>query len=174
MDTDMLIAIQSRGDLGDIAAAVMNEVLLERGIESEQLKKGINSPSQAARHQLATLGDRLLARFIDIMIACAIAALAFLAARALGAPEMIALPAALVYMLFCDGISGGQSLGKKLLRIAVLQKNSGNPGRLWQSVGRNIPLIVLGIIDWVFILGESRRRLGDYLANTEVVKITDA
>jgi uncharacterized RDD family membrane protein YckC len=177
MDTDTLIAIQSRGDLGDIAAAVMDEVLRERGIsgiDREHLARRFNPASYAMPHMLASLGDRLLARFLDIMTACAIAALAFLLARWLDGPEMIALVAWLAYMLFSDGFSGGQSLGKKLVSIAVMQKGSGNPGKYWQSVGRNIPWLVLAMLDWIFIFGESRRRLGDYLANTEVVKVSKA
>ena len=36
---------------------------------------------------------------------------------------------------------------------------------------RNLLLVLLGIIDWVFIVGDTRRRLGDRAAYTIVVKI---
>jgi hypothetical protein len=36
---------------------------------------------------------------------------------------------------------------------------------------RNISLLILTWIDWIFIFGERRQRLGDKLANTVVVKV---
>jgi uncharacterized RDD family membrane protein YckC len=177
MDTDSLIALRSRGDLGEIAAAVMDEVLRERGIagSGNERRAGQFIPaSRALPHMPASVGDRLCARLLDIMTACGLAAVVLLLARWLDGPQMLALVAWLAYMLFCDGFHGGQSLGKKLVKIAVMQKDSGTPGKYWQSVGRNIPWLVLGFVDWIFIFGQSRRRLGDYLANTEVVKMSKA
>jgi len=32
-------------------------------------------------------------------------------------------------------------------------------------------LLALGFVDWVFIVGKQRRRLGDFLARTRVVRV---
>ena len=36
---------------------------------------------------------------------------------------------------------------------------------------RNFLLALLGIIDWIFIFGDTRQRLGDMAANTIVVRL---
>jgi uncharacterized RDD family membrane protein YckC len=75
------------------------------------------------------------------------------------------------YFLLADALPGGQSLGKRAMKIAVVDAFSGVPCRWYQSLGRNL-LGFLGIIDWAFIFGETKQRLGDLLANTIVIDKT--
>jgi uncharacterized RDD family membrane protein YckC/DNA-directed RNA polymerase subunit RPC12/RpoP len=73
--------------------------------------------------------------------------------------------------------SRGQSLGKMLLGMKIVDRQGGNPGFLAGVVLRNwlrfflsfIPFF--GFIDWVVIFGESRRCIHDYLAGTHVVDV---
>jgi hypothetical protein len=39
------------------------------------------------------------------------------------------------------------------------------------SLLRNFPLLLLGIVDWIFIVGRKQQRLGDLLATTVVVRV---
>jgi uncharacterized RDD family membrane protein YckC len=75
------------------------------------------------------------------------------------------------YHLFCDSLPDGQSVGKHVMGIAVVDEHTGRPCSAGQSFVRNLLLIVLGFFDWIFILGEKRRRLGEMAAGTLVVEV---
>jgi uncharacterized RDD family membrane protein YckC len=75
----------------------------------------------------------------------------------------------LVYFLFCDSLPNGQSLGKRLLKIKVIDRKTKNPCSVIQSLLRNITF-PLGFFDWIFIFFGSHRRFGDFLASTIVIK----
>jgi uncharacterized RDD family membrane protein YckC len=85
--------------------------------------------------------------------------------------EIVGVLLALAYLLLADGLPGGQSMGKRILGIAVVDRRTHEPGTYGQSLGRNLLLAVLGIFDWVFIFGHTRQRLGDRAANTIVVRL---
>jgi uncharacterized RDD family membrane protein YckC len=74
----------------------------------------------------------------------------------------------ILYLLFKDGF-GGQSIGKRLLRIGVISETSRRPCTLFQSLVRNASIVLFSAIDLVFIMDQSKRRLGDRLAGTVVV-----
>lgn len=82
-----------------------------------------------------------------------------------------ALLFAIAYYLFADALVNGQSWGKRMLGMAVVDATTGRPCRLWQSFVRNALLAVLGPIDWLFIFGGRHQRLGDMAANTVVVRV---
>jgi uncharacterized RDD family membrane protein YckC len=73
-----------------------------------------------------------------------------------------------LYLFFPDAL-GGQSIGKRLLRIGVMGANSRRPCNLFQSLIRNISIVVFNIVDVLFIMNNSKLRLGDRLAGTVVV-----
>jgi uncharacterized RDD family membrane protein YckC len=73
------------------------------------------------------------------------------------------------YYLFADGLRDGQSLAKRHLGIRVIDAETGAPCTFGQSFLRNVLLALLGPLDWVFIFGERRQRLGDKAAGTIVV-----
>lgn len=73
-----------------------------------------------------------------------------------------------LYMLFADGLSEGQSWGKRIVGTKVIDMRTGEPCTYWQSFVRNI-FYILGILDWIFIFGEKRQRLGDIVAGTVVI-----
>jgi uncharacterized RDD family membrane protein YckC len=75
---------------------------------------------------------------------------------------------AFVYLLLADGVAAGQSLGKRLLGVVVVDVRTQKPCSLEQSLLRNACL-GLGALDLVFILGGGTQRLGDTLAHTVVV-----
>jgi uncharacterized RDD family membrane protein YckC len=123
---------------------------------------------------LASLSDRFFGQILDSFVAIAafiVAAFMYAISPTIGALAMIAaLGFALFYILFADGFEGGQSYGKRVMNTAVVDATTGEAGTYWQSFIRNLLLTLLGIIDWVFIFGSKRQRLGDKTANTIVVK----
>jgi len=126
-------------------------------------------------YTLASLGERLLGQFLDgvvyvaLLVAPTILAAVFFT-PALGAPVGALL--AFLYLFFQDGLGAGESYGKRLVRTRVIDAASGAPCSFFQSFIRNLLLVILGFVDWVFIfIGERRQRLGDRAAGTVVVKL---
>ena len=126
-------------------------------------------------HPLATLGDRFIGELLDSAVVVIILIL-WVTPFALSGPlAPTVMPAGmgfgLIYVLLADGLPGGQSLGKRINNTSVVDAETGEPCTFGQSFVRNIVLTVLGIIDWVFIFGKKRQRLGDRAAGTVVVKL---
>ena len=120
---------------------------------------------------LAGIGQRFTAQFIDGLIAVGIGAVFYFTAKSLSWPlELFAL-GYVMYLMFCDALPGGQSLGKKVVSISVVHNVNNTSCTYLQSFARNVTMF-LGVFDIVFILGKSKRRLGDYLARTKVVRRT--
>ena len=123
---------------------------------------------------LGSLSDRLLGQILDSFVAIGaivVAAILTVVSPRIGAIAMIAaIVYAIFYILFADGFEGGQSYGKRVAHTAVIDATTGKPCTFSQSFLRNLLLTLLGIIDWVFIFGKKRQRLGDKAANTIVVK----
>lgn len=117
---------------------------------------------------LASRGSRLAAQFIDGIVA--IVLLLVVSGLAGGEKWGLALVLFLAYWLLCDGLPNGQSLGKRLLKIAVVDEHTGAPCGLGKSLLRNVTQIV-GLFDWVWIFGARRKRAGDFLAGTKVVNV---
>jgi len=82
---------------------------------------------------------------------------------------------AIIYTLFLEGFWKGQTIGKKVLRIRVVNEKTGKPETVTQSFIRNILRIIdnqlLGLVALVLIIFTKRKqRVGDLLAHTVVVK----
>lgn len=123
---------------------------------------------------LASRSDRFIAQILDGVVSIVpIIALAILGPVLPEAfTELLFLPAlifCLGYVMFADALPGGQSYGKRILGIAVVDQRSGRPCSAWQSFLRNLLLGILGFFDWVFIFGDPHQRLGDKAAGTIVV-----
>ena len=127
---------------------------------------------------LASLSDRLFGQILDSLVAIGaflVAGILYAISNTIGSIALIAAVAyAIFYILFADGFSGGQSYGKRVVHTAVVDASTGAPCTFWQSFIRNLLLSLLGIIDWVFIFGKKRQRLGDKAAGTIVIKVPPA
>ena len=71
--------------------------------------------------------NRLLAKFIDLLVVAAFAAV----------PTWVGKAAGLTYALIADGLGGGQSLGKRIVGLRVLGQK-GAPCTFLESVRRNL------------------------------------
>lgn len=131
----------------------------------------------------ADLVNRFLAKFIDFLL--------------VGALSQILKPigplTGLTYILISDGFFQGRSLGKKLIGLRVITKKEGEECNFRDSIIRNlIPAVVvlfsiLPLIGWFlfFTVGmvilvfesyliytdEAGRRIGDILADTQVIEV---
>lgn len=117
----------------------------------------------------ARIGQRFTAQFIDDLVALTLGVAGHFAANALGLPLELSILGFFLYLLLCDGLPGGQSLGKRFTKTAVVHVVTEKPCSFWQSSVRNFSM-VLGVIDAAPIAGKQRRRLGDYLGRTKVVQ----
>jgi uncharacterized RDD family membrane protein YckC len=122
---------------------------------------------------LASRSRRLLGQFLDGLVG---AAPIILGAMFVWLVPIIATAIfiagcvwSVFYYLFADGFSGGQSYAKRWLGMQVVDATTGAPCTFWQSFIRNLLLMLLGPIDWIFIFGERHQRLGDKAANTIVI-----
>ena len=120
---------------------------------------------------LAGRGTRLIGQIIDFFIGAVIVVIGLaLGVVTLSLGFWIAWGLAALYYFFADGLNQGRSYGKVMLGIRVIDDTTRKPCTFSQSFVRNLTLYVLGPVDWIFIIGERRRRLGDILAGTIVVK----
>lgn len=119
---------------------------------------------------LATRTERMGGQVLDALFA----AMALMLGLMLGeyvrplremAP-FVGLGAFVAYHLLADGLSQGQSLGKRVTKTAVVHATTGQPCTFVRSLVRNASILVLGVIDAAFIFGPRRQRLGDKIANS--------
>jgi uncharacterized RDD family membrane protein YckC len=130
----------------------------------------------------ASLLLRLLAKAVDLLVIA-------MAAKLI---PQVGYLSGLVYLIISDGFFDGSSIGKKLLRLRVITGETGRPCSFKESVIRNAPcgiallMILIPFLGWVlagFILtlevllmlgNREGLRLGDELAHTKVIEVTQA
>ena len=117
--------------------------------------------------------NRLIGQILDGLVAGAPIFLAAIVAsmnRYVGIVFFIAaIGWSCFYYFFADGFSGGQSYGKRMLGMHVIDAKTEAPCSFGQSFLRNLLLAILGPIDWIFIFGSRHQRLGDMAAGTVVI-----
>jgi uncharacterized RDD family membrane protein YckC len=122
---------------------------------------------------LASRLTRLVGQFVDGLIGFApliAAAMVSVINQRLGSILVIAGAVfAVAYYFLADGLEGGQSWAKRWFGLAVVDARTGEPCGFGQSFVRNFLLAILGPLDWVFIFGGRKQRLGDIVAGTLVV-----
>ncbi|MES2318093.1 MAG: RDD family protein [Pseudomonadota bacterium] len=123
---------------------------------------------------LAHPGKRFQGQFIDGLITYALMALTYYVLTSATAMEKdtaayTGFAVGALYFLFSDAFPNGQSLGKKLLGLSVVSRDTLRPCSVWQSFARNVTF-PLGIFDWIFIFSRMHQRLGDLFASTIVIK----
>lgn len=128
---------------------------------------------------------RLIAKAIDLFVVACFSLWFFPLGVFLG----------IIYMSLSDGMSNGQSAGKKFMGFAVKSLEDGSPCSYRQSVIRNLPFTlpllvalfpvvgwILGAILGVVLIGfelyllynlDSGHRLGDVMADTSVMANDD-
>jgi len=122
----------------------------------------------APERELASAGQRLGAVILDSFVA--------------GIPALVPILGwiwLVVYVCTKDALPffGGQSLGKKILGIRVINVETGKPikGDWGAAIIRQLSLMIpfFGFVDACMVLSAERRRFGDQWAKTVVVKNTE-
>ncbi|RKH35704.1 RDD family protein [Corallococcus praedator] len=137
-----------------------------------------------AAPELATCWARLAASLVDgaalllpSLFLGVLRCLALPGEAAMNTP-VVYVPALLALLVQASLIRGtGASLGKRLLGIRVVRRD-GLPAEVWRiALLRNVLPMALcgycvwfGLVDALFIVGEERRCLHDWVAGTRVVK----
>lgn len=177
METHQLVELQMRGGLTEMASRVLQQVLAERSLSQEELGaveaevKRAAAAREATMAVLASRGARVGAQAIDFAVFLAIFSFAFLFWLASPPVAFLTWLLSVAYLLLADGLPGGQSVGKRVLGIAVVGRYTRKPCTYIESIVRNLPLLLLGFFDWIFICAPKRQRLGDVLASTVVVRV---
>ena len=147
----------------------------------------IATPERVAfQYEIAGIGSRFLAQFVDMLVVFAIGFVISIGALALGLifqSVQVGVLFGLIlgfilvagYFLISEATLAGQTLGKRLMRLRVVG-DQGQPMTLGQAATRNLIRIVdflpfaygIGIIT-LFINGRGKR-LGDFAAGTLVVR----
>jgi uncharacterized RDD family membrane protein YckC len=139
--------------------------------------KAVKTSFKRPINNLASLGQRFLGQLIDSLVFFVIIIIVFIfsniSKESGGLIVIFGVLFAYSYLIFADGIKGGQSFGKKIMKIKVIDASTGIPCTFLKSLVRNLCTLVLGIFDCVSIFGDNRQRLGDKIANTLVVKISN-
>ena len=126
----------------------------------------------------ASLLLRVMAKTLDFIVIAA----------ALKAIPRVGFIAAIAYLLICDGLFDGRSLGKKIIRLRVISASTAADGSFRDSMIRNAPFAMalaffnIPFVGWLFpvfitafefllALGNGEgMRLGDELAGTKVIE----
>jgi uncharacterized RDD family membrane protein YckC len=184
MHTDFLIETKIKGGLTDVAQQIIGEELRKRGVQASDIEEYVET--DAANYKpddfaeglkladLASTGKRYSAQTVDQLIAIGLGLLATLVFDVMGMKEIGLAMFWLIYVsyiLFNDTMKNGQSFGKKLFSIKVINKKTAKPCSSHESFSRNITTVIpfLAMIDAVMIFGVKKQRLGDKIANTLVV-----
>jgi uncharacterized RDD family membrane protein YckC len=177
METEQLIELQARGGLTEIATRVVEQVLAGRSVSTAERVAVVAEIKQrvveqeAMQSAFASPEVRIGAKLIDFVVSQAIMLLSFLLLKVSMPLATVGLVLSVAYLFLADGFPRGQSVGKRLLGIAVIDQVTKNPCTYPKSVVRNLLLWLLGIVDWLFVLGRTRQRLGDKLVATVVVNV---
>ncbi|MGH7209156.1 MAG: RDD family protein [Nitrospiraceae bacterium] len=128
-------------------------------------------------HPKARVLNRFIAKFVDLIV---------VAAAGQVVPPVGWL-AGLAYVLIGDGLTGGQSLGKRLIGLQTVVPRGREVSGFRESIIRNLPLavayllfpipyigwalaIAIVLLEALLIIGnEQGLRLGDEIAHTQVL-----
>ena len=121
--------------------------------------------------------NRFIAKFVDLILVAAAGRLV----------PPVGWLAGLAYVLIGDGLTGGQSLGKRLIGLQTVVPRSREVSGFRESIIRNLPLalayllypipyigwalaVAVVLIEALLVIGnEQGLRLGDEIAHTQVL-----
>jgi uncharacterized RDD family membrane protein YckC len=136
-------------------------------------------------YEVAGVGDRLLARLLDMALFIVILILGVIGGAFTGmrVNENVILIVAIViyaslfvfYDLICETLMNGQSVGKRLMKIKVISLDGGRP-----SFGQYLLRWLFRIVDFTLtwqlcalicvIASDKKQRVGDIVAGTTLIK----
>lgn len=174
-DTGQLLELVQQ-DITDEARAVLGDVLARRGIAQSTVAAARETArkQEAARleveQRMASRWARLAAFLIDMVGSLPVIMIVLLPLDRVSAGlyDTAAICVWLAYLLLKDGIPR-QSFGKRIFGLCVIQADYERPCNWAKSLLRNLTHMFF-VFDALFILGQRRKRLGDMISGTLVVK----
>lgn len=186
MHTEMLIARKLDGGMTDAAEKILDAELKKRNVTSVEISEYSNDagykellkkelPNGLSENDLASAPQRLVAQIVDQFIAVFLAIVISLIFSTLGFKTLSIIVTIVIYIAYVtlnDALPNGQSYGKHLMKIKVIDLTSGTDCNLGQAFTRNITTAIplISLIDGLMIFSRKRQRMGDRLANTIVIR----
>lgn len=155
--------------------------------EAVRVEAVTRTATKGDKENLADVGDRFLAQLIDggaLALTIGFGLLWFAIDEPLGVLMMLLLVVSLVTVQWYLLTTEGQTIGKSLMKIRIVRYDTEeNPG-FGRAVGLRemipaligaIPLfgLLFALVDVLFIFGEERRCIHDYIAGTKVIDVVD-
>lgn len=175
LHTDVLLDI-AKGDLTDEAKEALQSELNSRGISPHQFAE-LGKAGEAerageieAQELLGSRFRRFFAFAIDTWVLIMVLALVLFPVGLIS-KELYSNAITLTWLayFFLRDAIPGQGIGKRLLRIRVVTEEEKKPCSIGKSIARNLTHLFF-LIDALFVLGRQRKRLGDILAHTIVIR----
>ncbi len=142
--------------------------------ETDILHSGMNGKEEDTESRRNKMGNRIVAFLIDHVIICVLFSL-------LGIVEMsVKIENELLWEIYCivalvplcsyfiKDIINGQSIGKRIMKIKVVDTNGKKPD-LFNLIIRNITILIWPVEALLLLMG--KKRLGDRLAKTDVIEV---
>lgn len=112
---------------------------------------------------------RLVAFILDLVIIAIIMNVLLLARQTVISPILLQLLSALIItLLLCKDCINGQSVGKRIMKIQVVDEKSKTEISNIRSIVRNT-FVIFWIVEVVVLFISKDKRIGDYVTKTEVV-----
>lgn len=157
--------IKAKGNLTEIAQQAIGEVLATKDLAQSRKEKHLEENFEVLK--LAPLTSRFVAKLIDVILLNSAYWSIYIMFGFKTESTFLVFLFLLVFVLG-DTFFKGQSFGKRIMSITVIDRNDNSYCSRWQSFLRNT-LLILGILDIGFIFGKNKQRLGDIAAQTIVV-----
>jgi len=186
MHTELLIGRKLDGRLTGAAEKILDAELIKRNVTSVEISDYSNDagykellikehPNELSENNLASAPQRLVAQIVDQFIAAFLAIVISLIFSTLGFETLsivVTIVTYIAYVTLNDALPNGQSYGKHLMNIKVIDRTSGTDCNLGQAFTRNITTAIplISLIDGLMIFSRNRQRMGDRLANTIVIR----
>lgn len=180
-ETSELLQLRANQELTDFALEVLGAELDKRGVTEETIHQVLMEAnletisSVCLENMAAPVYLRFFATFVDFFMVFALSFLAFTLAfeylevtrESYKVFDLWFSALSGLYLLFKDGW-GGRSLGKRIFNLIVIDLSEKKPCGFLKSLVRNL-FLLLTLVDGLFALSKDRKRLGDWVAGTQVV-----
>jgi len=112
---------------------------------------------------------RLVAFILDLVMIAMIMNVLLFATQTIDSPILLQLLSALIVtLLLCKDCINGQSVGKRIMKIHVVDEKSKTEISIIRSIVRNI-FTIFWIVEVAVLFISKDKRIGDYIAKTEVI-----
>lgn len=115
------------------------------------------------------ISKRFAAFIIDLLIIAFICSLMYFLTQTHKSQILLQINSAImITLLLCKDCINGQSIGKRIMKLQVIDKSADNKVSNLSLIVRNI-FLVFWIVEVLVLLISREKRLGDFVAKTKVI-----